>query len=288
MCDKDTSSGNGDCEMPESNDEGAETSSLYGGAASIGVLGQFVNNINNIIPSDLAQRLKESIDAIYGNFEPIAKVASSFQNTISEVIGPTLEHLSQLYSDINWERIAEGSKGWGEYGWIPPEELSIDQVSNPPATLKEADQIALSALDAKSLELLFSELSSVVPKRKDIEEAISLFKGKRYKATAMLLCSLIECELIKADTRSKRRKSKNVINRLGKELPPKGLVLVTTPALPSAYAYFFHDANDFDRSVEGELNRNFLQHGMMYKQVRKKTCIKLFLILREVVHLTHW
>ena len=51
----------------------------------------------------------------------------------------------------------------------------------------------------------------------------------------------------------------------------------------STYAYFFHNAENFNRTVEGELNRNFLMHGMMYKPVLKRTCIKLFLLLESIV-----
>lgn len=287
MHDKDVSSKNTEYEVTESNDRRVDTSSHYSGISSIASLGHLLNNINFTLPSDLLREFNESIKSIYINFAPISLAINSLQNAINEIIKPTIERLSQLYSDINWGQIAEGSKGWGAYGWIPPEELSIIQILQPPATLKEADQIALSVLNAEQLEILFYDLSSSVPKRKDIEEAVLLFKSRHYKATAMMLCSLIECELIKADKQSTWRKPKNAIDRLDTELPSKGFILITAPALANAYDYFFHSGDNFDRLVEGELNRNFLQHGMMYKPVRRKTCIKLFLILREVVHLTH-
>ena len=45
-----------------------------------------------------------------------------------------------------------------------------------------------------------------------------------------------------------------------------------------AVDYFFRSGDDFNREREGELN----QHGMMYKPVRRKTCIKLFVLLDAV------
>lgn len=287
MTDIDENAFEEDDEYSKAYEEHATSDSSESKAYDIESLSNALKNIKIAIPFEAMRQLVEGFRAIYASIEPIANAISGYQKIIGEAIRPAIEKLSRLYSDIDWEKVAEGSRSWGDFGWIPPKGLSINQVSNPPATLEEADRMALNALDNESLEVLFSDLSSVVPKRRDIEEAVLLFKGRHYKATAMMLCSLIECELIKADTQSNRRRPKNSIARLDEKLPSRGISLITAPALANAYAYFFHDAKNFDRSVEGELNRNFLQHGMMCKPVRKKTCIKLFLILQEVAHLTH-
>lgn len=52
-----------------------------------------------------------------------------------------------------------------------------------------------------------------------------------------------------------------------------------------AYDYFFRQGNSFDRSREDELSRNFLMHSMMYKNVSKTICMKLMLLLAEVIEL---
>lgn len=46
---------------------------------------------------------------------------------------------------------------------------------------------------------------------------------------------------------------------------------------------FFADGKDFKRDIEGDLNRNFLQHGMMYKRVTRTVCVKLLLLLDGIV-----
>ena len=251
-------------------------------------ISSFSDAVRNLIPKDAIDSLASSISKIYAPMNLISETLANFQKLFAETFKPLTESIRRFYDNADWEKLAEGSKRWGEYGWIPPEGLSLAQIANPPETLLEADGVALACIGEPELEELFEFLLQIVPKRKDMQEAIRLFQEKRYKPTAMMLCSLIECELIKADDRDRWRDPRHVIRRVTEELPESGMAVISLPALSFAYNYFFKSAANFNRETEGELNRNMLQHGMMYKPVRKKTCIKLFLLLQEVAVITRF
>lgn len=247
-------------------------------------INESINAIVNsfTFPNGALSAMLESIQSFYSSYAPIAEALREMQQRFNESIKPIMANLAALYADIDWERLAEGSRKWGEYGWIPPERMGLRQICNPPETLLGADKVALSYLDRDSISDLENRLIQMVPKKTDMKEAIDLFNEHRYKPAAMMICSLIECELIKAQDRAEWRKPEKAIKRFNSEIPEEGLVLVTESALISAYRYYFSNAKNFNHSFEGELNRNFLQHGMMYKPVRRKTCIKLLLILQEI------
>lgn len=66
------------------------------------------------------------------------------------------------------------------------------------------------------------------------------------------------------------------------ELPAMAISISDFANIYEAVGYFFRSGDDFNRERESELNRNFLDRGMMYKPVRRKTCIKLFVLLDAV------
>ena len=235
-----------------------------------------------LLSNEALNAMAGAIRTFYSSYAPIAEALREAQQRFNESIKPVLTNLAALYADIDWERLAAGSRKWGEYGWIPPERMGLRQICYPPESLIDADKIALSYLDKDEICNLEHRLLNIVPKKTDMQEALDLFNERRYKPAAMMICSLIECELIKAQDRAEWRKPEKAIRRFNREIPEEGLILVTESALMSAYGYFFSNAKNFDHSFEGELNRNFLQHGMMYKPVRRKTCIKLLLILQEI------
>ena len=164
-----------------------------------------------------------------------------------------------------------------------------------PLTLGEADAVYLSFLDVDSF---IAGLEGSVSKKVDFREAVVLFRERHYKPCAMMLCSLIDRELFRAccgprrdewDKRKQRSWSRELKKLKGSlsdgsdgELPAMAISIIDFANICEAVDYFFRSGDDFNREREGELNRNFLDHGMMYKPVRRKTCIKLFVLLEAV------
>ena len=234
------------------------------------------------LSNETLKAMSEAAQVFYSSYAPIAEALQEMRQRFNESIKPILANLASLYADIDWEKLADGSRKWGEFGWIPPEGMGLRQICNPPEALLDADKIALFYIDKEAVDGLEHRLLQIVPKKSDMQEALNLFNERRYKPAAMMICSLIECELIKTQDHSDWRKPEKAIRKFNSEIPEEGIIVVTEAALIGAYEYFFKNGDNFNHGIEGELNRNFLQHGMMYKPVRRKTCIKLLLILQEV------
>ena len=75
------------------------------------------------------------------------------------------------------------------------------------------------------------------------------------------------------------------MRRLEDQLPEVGYAVLALLGTYKAFDFFFKYANDFEREREGELNRNFLMHGMMYQRVTRIACVKLFMLLLSVERL---
>lgn len=212
-------------------------------------------------------------------FKPIHESLSGFIKSIN------WEGLSKALEGLDFEGLQEGAKIWGEYGWAVSD-LSPSEIRNVPELLADADKYYLQYMTKARVQNLFDNVLTKTPRKKDFEECIVLYEQKHYKPCAMMLCSLIEGQLIRhvpktawkrnGDRALKRLKD---VSDIDSDLADAIWILNTL----SAYNYFFHNGENFNRAVEGELNRNFLMHGMMYRPVLKRTCIKLFLLLESIV-----
>lgn len=216
---------------------------------------------------------------------------------LTDTFKPIHEFLSGLIKSINWEGLSkalagldfeglqEGAKTWGEYGWVVSD-LSPSEIRNVPESLTDADKYYLQYMTKERVQNLFDNILTEIPRKKDFEECIILYEEKHYKPCAMMLCSLIEGQLIKYVPKTTwKRNGNEALEKLREasdmdnDLTDAIWILNTL----SAYNYFFHSGENFNRAVEGELNRHFLMHGMMYRPVLKRTCIKLFLLLESIV-----
>lgn len=216
---------------------------------------------------------------------------------LADTFKPIYESLSGIIKSINWEGLSkalegldfeglqEGAKIWGEYGWSVSD-LSPSEIRNAPELLTDADKYYLQYMTKERVQNLFDNVLTEIPRKKDFEECRVLYEQKHYKPCAMMLCSLIEGQLIRhVPKTSWKRNGDKALKRLkdvsdiDSDLTDAIWILNTL----SAYNYFFRSGENFNRVVEGELNRNFLMHGMMYRPVLKRTCIKLFLLLESIV-----
>ncbi|RRF98786.1 MAG: hypothetical protein DUD39_07745 [Coriobacteriaceae bacterium] len=129
---------------------------------------------------------------------------------------------------------------------------------------------------------------NLVRRKADAVEMLALFDERHYKSCTMMACSLIEGETLnlkisRANTRVVTSKPRGLVTT--DNIDNARIAAINLIGIVGAYDYFFRNAKHFDRSIEGELNRNFLMHGMMYKSISQIACIKLFILIDRVVKL---
>lgn len=155
----------------------------------------------------------------------------------------------------------------------------------------KADKEALVYCDKESLQLTFDSVLKFNKKRKDIQEAIDCFRAKHYKGCALILFSIIDSIFIK-----KQNKNLKLATGIGaiarfkkaseKQIEEKDIFILMLSHCNIVTCLFeiFSDTNNF-KDKKNLINRNYLDHGMTNKVVRKKDCIKLFLLLDNILEL---
>ncbi|MCH3943912.1 MAG: hypothetical protein LKE37_09795 [Atopobiaceae bacterium] len=214
---------------------------------------------------------------------------------ISESFRPVFEEINSTLRNVDWSGTRDGAYAWGRHGWVIPDGMRLSDVRACPALLKEADECAERFLTRDVLDSLFASLRSDESLGDDVHEMLELFDTGHYKPCAMMACALIDGTLIRKDRplehpsnnrRNPWRASKHTIELYGIECAARaGFSVVVFENLRGCYEHFFSSANDFDPTVEGELNRNFLHHGMTSQPVSRLVCLKLMLLLDAI---TSW
>ena len=227
--------------------------------------------------------MAKALRGVWGHYGGIADaVAARLRLTIP----PILDRLAVL-PGFDWNSIQDGLVKWGEYGWVFIGEAPIDLLLHVPGSRKDADRVMRSYASPRYLVKVRARLTEKARKRRDLEEALWLFDSKHYKPCAMMLCALIEGELLvrarKGEGRRGWRKPEEPINRMKGQCHSPNLEAFEALGAFTSFNHFFAPGNDFDRSVEDDLNRNFLQHGMMYKHVTRTACVKLILLLDALI-----
>lgn len=246
-------------------------------------------------PANILNGLSKTANIIAKAIEPYSKISERITKTVNAINN----QISAIISGIKIPQISESRKQelcetyeeWGKYGWtiIPYAQLSL--YNQAPTSQKEANKIAIAYCKDSDMLNLFEktkELKGV--KLKDYTEAVYDYQHKQYKSCAMILFSLLDAKLIrmqkKADInpKTKRRDSgiraaENIKKRIEKEqdINKKLFLLLSHKNLFACISTFFAGGDDF--KVQPELaNRNFIDHGMLTKNVRKRDCIQLFLL----------
>lgn len=245
-----------------------------------------------VIPSEVFAPYRELQNCLAAQRDSFFDTSSA----VHEALKPLTTALSEAINQINWQSLGprfenfrwdcykDGAACWGRYGW-PISYLPFSDVCDPPSTFQEANALYSSILTDDEMCKLLKELEQGVRKKRDLQECVELFRQRHYKPCAMMLCSLIEGQLIlEMPKGEKRRNGKAALEKAKRDVDcfeSDAMSLVWLNNCLTVHDYFFHNANNFNRDIEGELNRNFLMHGMMYKPVRKQTCKKLFLLLHS-------
>ena len=241
----------------------------------------YINSLNAI--SAFAQYSDIWFDKIQRSFDIINQIGNTLSSFIQAV------HVPEL-SDERKERLRVSHEVWGKYGWTRPLSSPNTFLDMPPADHKDATAKALKYCKDSDMEKLFAALLEIPHVRKsDVAEAVFAFKNKQYKSCILILFSLIDSRLIRLQRdedrdRNGRRKSgygaaKKLFDRISKEqdIQKKTYMPFSYQNIISCLFAVFEDGKDFTEQPI-VINRNFVDHGMLIRQVRRKDCVQIFLL----------
>ncbi len=242
-------------------------------------------------PSELVDQLSKTARLFGDKMASVVTASIRYQDyaeTIFESLQPSLDAIRRTIAQYDtggfWEKSSAAAERWGDLGWVILDDMPLSMMMSCPDTYPEANRLCRH-MALEQLERLRHDLPNGVRKKADAIEMFELYDARHYKACAMMACSLIEGEFM-------NWKIAKTGNRKGNG-SPKGLIAVGGERsaqaaavrllnVVAAHRHFFQSGNGFDRSREGELNRNFLMHGMMHKKVTQIACVKLILLLDKV------
>lgn len=243
----------------------------------------WINNINSTLVQ-FAQRTAEIM-------APIQNAISQYANTFSDIIAniqiPT-------FSQERKRQLEEAYKEWGRSGWSVIPHAPLKLFNKVPADIKEADKVALRYFNKKGMEYLFAEIRERPIKKEDLNSSIFCFEHRQYKACASLLFGIIDSKLIRLQPKKMSKNRRQVGTGAVKELEAKFKEKADTELFLYHILYFsglieclrtfFANGNDF-RAEPKVINRNFIDHGMNRRSVRRKDCVQLFLALYNLTEL---
>ena len=241
----------------------------------------------------LAETIKEA-------FEPMTRITA----VVGEVLRELTTELASIMEDIKIPEISPTRKKelchayeqWGKFGWTIYPYADITFYSDAPMTREEANKKMAVYCTKDGMDDLFSLLNDTKGvKKRDLEEALYDFKQGKYKSCAMILFALLDAKIIRMQRKedikpyrnyrdSGNAAAKNIKNRIAKEqdIEKQWLELLVYHNLFTCIDTMFAMGGDF--KVQPDIiNRNFLHHGMMRRNVGKRDCIQLFLLYYNFV-----
>ena len=241
---------------------------------------------------ELESTLKQAFSVKY-DFSELTESVRRMSGIISESIQKIR---IPMISEERKQELIEAHKLWGSYGWtMNPCAKAKMLFGSMPTDKKTADAIALKQCSAQEMEEIFEFISkNKRVKKVDFKEAVFDYKHRQYKSCALILFSLVDAVLIrlqkKSDLNGKRRKvGLNAVSEARKRTETDVNIKLFFCAmfytnLFACLEKVFEGGKDFKNQPD-VINRNFLDHGMMTKKVRKKDCIQLFLLYYNMLEL---
>ena len=237
----------------------------------------FESLANMVIKADqFAIAMKPMLDAIQ-------QISASFAETIANISIPT-------FSEEEKQKLLESHCKWGELGWTWFQDAPMDFYDNPPADIRDANAKVKHLCTAQGMESIFNQIREQKINHEDLESAIFCFRNKQYKACALMLFGLIDAKLIRVQSRSKgkRKVGANAVRQLKTQFEENKdeqvfYTMLFCSNLFASLETIFAYGNDF-RDEPDTINRNFVDHGMNRKRIRKRDCIQLFLVLSNLMY----
>lgn len=231
---------------------------------------------------DAIEGITRTAQMVANAVQPFKQIADSIADAVSKINIPTI---SQEKKEL-WE---ESYKKWGEIGWSVLPNAPFNFFNGFPEDIKTANKLAMQFCDTKSMDRLFDELHKQDIKKSDLDSAIFCYKNKQYKACALMIFCIIDSKMIKLQPKSKQREvglgaTKKLKAKLGEKLSETNFFMTALYHinLMTCLGTYFAKGNNFIKEPD-TINRNFVDHGMNVRTVRKRDCIQLFLALNNLL-----
>ena len=211
--------------------------------------------------------------------------AINYLNTIAQSI-------SSAYQSLNLDELTEIYKTYTKFGWTIPPAMTCF-AKQKATTLEEADSFMLQFCSSENMERIFSDLrNNDKIDTNDLEEAINCYNQKYYKACSLLILSMIDGILIKLQPQEKKNKKVNFalteIESICEKNQTKNYKLfITLQAITTVDCAkkIYENAKNF---TADDINRNMISHGMRKTAVEKTYCVKVILLLYNILQLLHY
>ena len=275
-------------------------------------LGEVVESIRKdfaqaIVP---AVRVSESLAAIAStcqeiwqstwieNLKTIAKTARSaiqYSKVFFEISSALQEFINNIHipsiTEEDKQNLIRSYTTWGKLGWTPPPNAELRVFNIEPEDAIDAYQRLRGYFSDSAMDTLFNKTKQLKHiKKTDFDEAVNCFRSGNNKACVLILFSMIDSRLIRSqldeDRNGKglRSSGKSAAKKLFHRLKSKHFTesmlftVLDQVNILTALETVFDDGNDFKVQPK-VINRNFVDHGMLYRKVTRKDCIMLFLLL---------
>ncbi len=244
-------------------------------------LQEIANKVQPVL-LDAMEGINRTTQMIAIAVQPFQQIAASIAEAVSKISIPTI-------SQEEKERWEESYKKWGEIGWPVLPNAPFNFFKEFPANQKTANKLAMQYCNTKSMNELFEELHKQYIKKSDLNSAIFCYKSKQYKACALMIFCLIDSKMIKLQPKNKRREvglraTRKLNAQLDGKLSKKHFFIVALYHinLMNCLGTYFAGGNNFVKEPD-TINRNFVDHGMNVRAVRKRDCIQLFITLYNLL-----
>jgi len=224
------------------------------------------------------------------NIEPIQNALNQYSKIFEQI---ALKIKVPVLTEEHKQKLINEHKKWGHFGWTLIPSAPARFFYKCPDSIQEADKKALLYFREKGFQLLIDDLRSRRIKKSDLEEAIFCFNHSKYKACALILFGIIDSKIIRkhplSEVKGNRRAVGNEAIRKYKtkiatktKIDQTFFLLLDFSNVLSCLETMFSSSNCF-RIEPIVINRNFICHGMNVRRVKRKDCIKLFLLLRNLM-----
>ena len=270
---------------------------------------KLVEQINKSVDFSWINKMQQVFNQYQPMINGVTQMVSEFAHRTAEIMAPIQNTISQFsstfskilaniqiptFSDERKQELEASYRAWGTMGWSVLPHAPMGSFNEAPTNIKEADKIALQYFNRAGIESLFEELQIKSIKKEDLNSAMYCFEQKQYKACSLLLFGIMDSKLIRLQPRAQDKNRRKVGNKAVLKLEEKFKEKADTEYFLFHILYysglieclhtFFADGNDF-RKEPMVINRNFIDHGMNRRSVRRKDCIKLFLALNNLLEL---
>lgn len=215
----------------------------------------------------------------------IQQISASFSETIANISIPTI-------SAEEKQELLESQQQWGKLGWTWFTYAPVNFYNDPPIDTNSAYSKVKPFCTVNGLEQLFEELRKKATKKSeksDLDSAIFCYQNRQYKACSLLLFGIIESKLIREMPKPRGKAKRRPVGASAvKTLKEKAdqsekdfFMVMHIANLFACLETFFANGDDF-KCEPPTINRNFIGHGMNRRNVRKRDCIQLFLVLQNL------